>query len=53
LTFGEQGIEAWRVGDKFVCNEFCANGISPSSGDTKSLAGEDKQRLFDWIYPTD
>jgi hypothetical protein len=23
-----EGIEAWRVGSQFVCNEFCADGIS-------------------------
>jgi hypothetical protein len=21
------GVEAWRVGSRFVCNEFCADGI--------------------------
>lgn len=23
-----EGVEAWRVGSRFVCNEFCADGIS-------------------------
>ena len=29
LTFNESGaLLAWRVGNLFVCNEFCADGIS-------------------------
>lgn len=28
LPFTSNGINAWRVGDRFVCNEFCADGIS-------------------------
>jgi hypothetical protein len=27
LSFTSHGINAWRVGDRFVCNEFCADGI--------------------------
>jgi len=27
------GVEAWRVGDGFVCNEFCADGIPPEAPD--------------------
>jgi hypothetical protein len=27
LAFNKFGIDAWRVGDQFVCNEFCADGI--------------------------
>jgi hypothetical protein len=30
LAMAAQGMKAWRVGDHFVCNEFCADGISPS-----------------------
>ena len=53
LAFGERGVEAWRVGDKFVCNEFCADGISPGSSNPKSRSGEDAHHLSKWIYPTD
>lgn len=28
LAFMAFGIAAWRVGSEFVCNEFCADGIS-------------------------
>ena len=29
LAFNAAGaVVAWRVGDQFVCNEFCADGIS-------------------------
>lgn len=52
LPFNTKGIRAWRVGDKFVCNEFCADGIS--SGHKSSRASsENKADLLDWIYPTD
>ena len=27
LPVNIEGIEAWRIGDHFVCNEFCADGI--------------------------
>jgi hypothetical protein len=27
LTFNGAGVVAWRVGNQFVCNEFCADGI--------------------------
>ena len=33
-----KGIEAWRVGNEFVCNEFCADGISPPDNDASKLA---------------
>jgi hypothetical protein len=29
LAMAAQGMKAWRVGSQFVCNEFCADGISP------------------------
>jgi hypothetical protein len=29
LAMAAQGMKAWRVSDQFVCNEFCADGISP------------------------
>jgi hypothetical protein len=22
-------VNAWRIGNQFVCNEFCADGIAP------------------------
>jgi hypothetical protein len=28
LAMAAQAMKAWRVGDQFVCNEFCADGIS-------------------------
>jgi hypothetical protein len=28
LAFNAAGVLAWRVGDRFVCNEFCAEGVS-------------------------
>jgi hypothetical protein len=29
LALTLRGVNAWRVGDQFVCNEFCADGIAP------------------------
>jgi hypothetical protein len=29
LVLTARGVNAWRVGDAFVCNEFCADGIAP------------------------
>ena len=26
-----EGVEAWRLGNKYVCNEFCADGIPDGS----------------------
>jgi hypothetical protein len=28
LAFNAAGVLAWRVGTRFVCNEFCAEGVS-------------------------
>lgn len=28
LPVGFGGVEAWRIGNQFVCNEFCADGIA-------------------------
>ena len=33
LKITEHGIEAWRVEDKFVCNEYCADGIAPTNSE--------------------
>jgi hypothetical protein len=27
FAFNGFGVEAWQVGDRFVCNEFCADGL--------------------------
>ena len=27
LTLNTAGVMAWRVGNQFVCNEFCADGL--------------------------
>jgi hypothetical protein len=29
LVLTARGVNAWRVGDTFVCNEFCADGLAP------------------------
>jgi hypothetical protein len=29
LLLNSRGVNAWRVGNEFVCNEFCADGIAP------------------------
>jgi len=29
LALNARGVNAWRVGNQFVCNEFCADGIAP------------------------
>jgi uncharacterized protein with PIN domain len=31
LAFTTHGIEAWRVRNEYVCNEFCADGVSLDS----------------------
>jgi hypothetical protein len=28
LVSNAMGVVAWRVGNRFVCNEFCADGVS-------------------------
>ena len=28
LVFNAVGVVAWRIGSRFVCNEFCADGVS-------------------------
>lgn len=49
LPFTQNGVKAWRVGDKFVCNEFCADGISSGNDNSKSWPDE----AVRWINPTD
>ena len=34
LAFTVLGIEAWRTGNEFVCNEFCTDGLPSTSSDT-------------------
>jgi hypothetical protein len=29
LELTSQGVAAWRTGNEFVCNEYCADGIAP------------------------
>ena len=29
LALALRGVNAWRVYNQFVCNEFCADGIGP------------------------
>ena len=36
LPIAYYGVDAWRVGNGFVCNEFCADGLSPPVGDMKA-----------------
>ena len=33
LSIAFYGIDAWRVGNGFVCNEFCADGLSLPNSD--------------------
>jgi hypothetical protein len=44
LPRNTEGVEAWRVGNRFVCNEFCADGIpdevAASDRSSLQLAGE-------------
>jgi hypothetical protein len=30
LVLTASGVNAWRVDNEFVCNEFCADGIAPA-----------------------
>jgi len=36
LPIAFYGVDAWRVGSSFVCNEFCADGFSPSISEVKA-----------------
>jgi len=36
LPIAFYGVYAWRVGNGFVCNEFCADGLSPPVSDAKA-----------------
>jgi hypothetical protein len=38
LYFNGRDVEAWRVGSQFVCNEFCADGISEKALGIKTEA---------------
>jgi hypothetical protein len=38
LVFTALGVKAWRVGNEFVCNDFCADGISSSPNDSVTAA---------------
>ena len=43
LVFTALGVKAWRVGNEFVCNEFCADGISSSPSDCVKAAWWSKE----------
>jgi hypothetical protein len=46
LAFTALGVEALRTGNEFVCNEFCADGLSSISNDiTKATACSNELRL--------
>jgi hypothetical protein len=36
LPIASYGVDAWRVENGFVCNEFCADGLSPPASDMKA-----------------
>lgn len=36
LPIAFYGVNAWRVESGFVCNEFCADGFSPSISEAKA-----------------
>lgn len=38
LVLTKHGIKAWRVGNEFVCNEFCADGVPASDKDPPKIA---------------
>ena len=38
LKLNPRGIQGRRVGDKFVCNEFCAGGIAATTQEASSRA---------------
>jgi hypothetical protein len=40
-----QGVAAWRTGNEFVCNEYCADGIAPQGMMTERVESlEQKER---------
>jgi hypothetical protein len=47
LVLTASGVNAWRVGNEFVCNEFCADGIAPSYVDAPEakLQPSDKMQV--------
>jgi hypothetical protein len=46
LLLTPHGIEAWRTRNGFVCNEFCADGLSSTSNDvTKSTLSSNELSL--------
>ncbi len=38
LVLTALGIRAWRVGNEFVCNEYCADGITPPDNNFRETA---------------
>jgi hypothetical protein len=43
LSFNAAGIVAWRVGNRFVCNEFCADGLPDEQLGPESLRHADAE----------
>jgi hypothetical protein len=43
LSFNAAGIVAWRVGNRFVCNEFCADGLPDEHLSPESLRRADAE----------
>jgi hypothetical protein len=40
LRLTTQGVAAWRTGNAFVCNEYCADGIAPPDRTMADLKAE-------------
>ncbi len=38
LTLNAVGVMAWRVGNQFVCNEFCADGLPDNTRERDAAA---------------
>jgi hypothetical protein len=38
LPVNIEGVEAWRIGKAFVCNEFCADGLPQELAPTRPFA---------------
>ena len=38
LTLNAAGVVAWRIGNKFVCNEFCADGLPDDMREREAAA---------------
>jgi hypothetical protein len=45
LLSNAAGLVAWRVGNQFVCNEFCADGIPDERMSHEAVPRRDGARL--------